>query len=152
MNQKYFNEKGHISESGFAALHAEQLSDMELITVCEHMAECDTCADTFANGLTEAELIPSSSGFDEMLKENFAAQNRNKFQLLTYSLRVALAACAALVIVFSGLLNPMINAVNTQGNFSAPQFSFISTINAKLHDFSQSLLQWEVPHNEKKGQ
>nr|PZM89916.1 MAG: hypothetical protein DIU81_01635 [[Clostridium] cellulosi] len=61
-----------------------------------------------------------------------------------YVLRVAIAACAAIAITFSGTLNQLSGKPKIGSKIKAPDLSFVNTINQQLKDFSQNILNMEV--------
>lgn len=143
-----FNEKGHLTVEGISALCAGALSSEERLRAAEHIAGCPACASRLAASL-EVSLSTVPEGFAEQVvnkAENVKAA-KDKRQFLFYSLRVSLAACIALVILFSGLLNRLFAFNVTE--MKLPDLHAVSQITERLSSFSEKVMNMEVFTDEK---
>lgn len=144
-----FDKDSHLTNDSLQALKASSLSEVELISAVSHLVDCEKCANTYADSFSVNELLEVPSNFAERIEESRLLKNKVDKQLVFYSLRVAIAVCAALVIVFSGSLNFIISVNTRIANFKPPDLNFVNPINVGLQDFSQKLLSMEVFQNEK---
>ena len=140
-----FNENGHLTDIVFETLKEGLLDGNELILVSEHICDCESCAGVFADGFNDNELAEAPLGFQEEVQSKI--KKKKDAQFIFYSLRVAIAACMALVFVFSNTLN---YAANTKvSKMNPPNLSIVNSINSDLSNFSQKIINMEVFNNEK---
>lgn len=144
-----FDQNGHLTDAGIAALRDGLLSPEETLTVAEHIGSCPVCAALFAGSFTEGALPAVPRGFSEMVlrKADIREADRKK-QLFFYSLRVSFAACIAIAILCSGAFSRLANSAMTKP-IQPPDIQFVDNINVSLQDFSQRLLNLEVFSHEK---
>lgn len=145
-----FDENGHLTPPALNALKTGSLSEIELLLAASHMADCLCCASTFANSFSEYDLIEEFPGFAEEVERKLSSQRKDNRQFLPYSIRVAVSACAALLIVFSGTLNFITDIATKAESLKPPELNFVDSINTELQDFSQKILDMEVFQNETK--
>jgi hypothetical protein len=130
---------GHLTEKAFEALRAGSLCDEALDCVLEHIGSCEKCADLYAQSFDECELLQPPSGFGEELDKRLKQSDLSARQsFFSYAFRVAVAACAALIITFSGSLDIPVKQIK------APDFKAVNSVSAHLKDFSQHLVDMEV--------
>ena len=151
MSSILFNENGHLTEILLKALKSGLLKDNELILVSEHICTCERCAGTFADSFNDNELAKAPLGFEEEIQSKIKNKKENNIQLAFYSLRVVIAACMALVFVFSNTLN---YAANIKVNSIKPPNlnitnSINTVINTDINNFSRKIINMEVFNNEK---
>jgi hypothetical protein len=119
-----------------------------LLQALKHIGECGHCSAIYADSFDADALAEVPDGFAEEVVSKATAAKENKRQYILYSIRVAVAACASLAIVFSGVLNSISNADYT-ANIRPPNLAIVNSINADLQDVSQKILNMEAYVNEK---
>lgn len=144
-----FKEYGHLTEASLKALKEGSLNDNELILLSEHVCNCEGCADALANSFNDNELIDTPLGFEHEILCKIKKKKESNTQFVFYSLRVAMAASIALMIVFSNGLNILANTETKTLKVNPMSLSTINTINESLNDFSQKIINLEVFNNEK---
>lgn len=144
-----FDDKGHASQLALLALKTGTISETELMLLVEHIAECESCASVYADSFIVDELTKVPSGFAEEIDSKLCSKKEKNKQLAAYSFKVAIAVCATLVIIFSGVLNYATKINGDAVNLKSPDLTFVNTVNTELQDFSQKILNMEVIKNEK---
>lgn len=143
-----FGKDGHLTPKALALLKEGGLSDEDMAKALSHIGSCTACAEAFAAGFTEEELLEVPNEFDEELQNRLKRVDiSGKHGFALYVLRVAIAACAAIAITFSGSLNLFSNQSQIGSKVKAPDLSFVNTINEQLKDFSENILNMEVRIN-----
>lgn len=135
---------GHLTPAAFRRLAESGADGGERLRAAEHMAGCPACALAFSEYLGNRELAPVPPGFGEEVRGRIRAKKAGRVTFAFYSLRVALAACAALVFVFSGAFRYAADMPGRVGCVRAPDLRFVSAFDTQLRDFSQRVLDWEV--------
>jgi hypothetical protein len=143
-----FDESGHISYSSLKKLKNNSLTDDELIKVSEHIADCEKCSGYLAESFNEDELVDAPYGFQEEVKRKINKKSINRSQFFFYSMRVAVAACLSLIILFSSTLKFMADTTAVIENISAPNFKVVNSINRDLSNFTNKIVNMEVCNNE----
>lgn len=142
MNNIFFDTQGHLTAAAFSAMKNGILTQEELLELTEHLVVCEECAAAYAGSFTEEELLPAPTGFAESVFDRTKEErksSKNNLQLFYYSLRVAVAVCAALILVFSGAFNSLIGSPQKMKP-AAPSISFMDQISTGLRDFSQKVI------------
>lgn len=119
------------------------LSREETDAVAEHLASCITCSNALAE-LASQHPHETPAGFEEEVQRRIDREKGKKTELLHFSFRVAIAACAAFFFIFFGALNTAASPQNPLAKIEAPSFSAVDTISTNLRDFSQKILHMEV--------
>ena len=142
----------HLTETQMKDLKAGRLSKNEKLLALKHIGECEQCADSFAGSYGDLELLTLSPDFKTeiffeiekekkgMIKEKAAVWKR---ELCFYSFKVSIAACIALLLLFSGTLDYGMNMSRTMN----PQLSGVNVITENLRGFSDKLIDFEVQKN-----
>jgi anti-sigma factor RsiW len=144
-----FTPDGHASERALREFAAGMLEESDLLMVAEHVAACEACAARLAQAVEDGHPANPPAGFEEEVRRRLPPrQPRAEFFL--YSARVALAACAALFLIFSGTLRTLAGQKDSSLRIGAPGFSAVEQISTRLNGFSQQLLHWEVFHHAEK--
>jgi len=142
-----FNENGHLTEITIKELKGGLLENNELILVSEHICDCESCAVIFGDSFNGNELAEAPLGFEEEIKNKIKKKKESDLQFLFYSLRVSIAACIALIFVFSNTLDFVANTkVKT---INPPNLSIVNSINTDINNFSRKIINLEVFSNEK---
>ncbi|MGV8982629.1 hypothetical protein [Clostridium sp.] len=149
MSSRVFKEKGHLTKISLEAFKEGSLSDDELILLSEHISNCEDCADVLANSFNDNELTKAPLGFEQEVLCKIKNKKEKNTQFVFYSLRVAMAASIALMIVFSNGLNFLATTETKTLKVTPMSLSSINTINESLNDFSQKIINMEVFNNEK---
>jgi len=87
---------------------SRELDNDELAAFADHLADCPRCQKILAEAYGPGQLMDAPPGFTERVIVRLPAARRaanSKNTLLFYSLRVAAAACVALALLFSGVLD-----------------------------------------------
>ncbi len=138
-----------------ADLKSGRLSEAEAIVALEHIGECEQCADAFAGIYHETELLALSSGFRSAVFSAVEQEKRTipavkskrddkRRELFRYGVRVSLAACITLVLLFSGTINYGINLSRS----IHPDFSRVNVITEDLRGFSDKLVNFKYQKEE----
>lgn len=145
----------HITQEELTRFHNNRLSEQELTTFLQHIAECTYCADQFAESF-EPVLIPAPANLKEQIltkakqKERISKPFRQvsaKEQFFLYSTKVCVAMCGALILLFtiSSGSRPTIQAlkekkasVQTQRELETTK-SFTSSINTSMNAFATQI-------------
>lgn len=149
LNIKLFDKNKHLRFAALEAFKEGLLTDTELILVSEHICNCESCAAVLADSFDENELVEAPLGFEEEIKSKIKKKKQSEIQFFFYSCRVALAACIALVFVFSGTLNFAENTKMEAGNIKPPNLTIVNSISAKLNSFSEKIINMEDLSNDK---
>lgn len=144
-----FNEDNHLTEISLKAFKEGHLDDKSLILLSEHIACCEKCADALASSFNDNELAKAPLGFQEEIQNKIKNKKQNSFQFGFYSLKVAVAASIALIIVFSSQLNYLANTKLEASYIKAPDLSIVNSINTNLYNLSEKIINMEVFNNEK---
>jgi len=144
-----FKENGHLTKISLEGLKDGTLLDNELVLISEHICSCEACAEALAESFNESELLDAPVGFEEEVLSKIKNKKESKNEFIFYSLRVAMAACIALVFVFSSALNSVANTNIKAVNVNPASLSTVNNINRSLNDFSQKIINLEVLGNEK---
>lgn len=149
----------HLTPDKITALKEGSLSKAETISALEHIGECEQCADIFAESYNNTELLNLSSNFKDSVfsaidkeKNNSVIKkekNRNrKREFCFYSVKVSIAACITLALLFSGTFNHGMNMSRTvQADLSG-----VNVITENLRGFSDRLIDFETTKNIKEEQ
>ncbi len=149
VNNLLFDEMGHLDRISLLKLKEGSLNDEDLSLALEHICDCEKCSDVFANSYNDNELAEAPLGFHNEIEQRIKKKRESDIKFFFYSLRVIVAACIALVIVFSNTLSFAANKRTNPGDINPPNLSVISTINARLNNFSRKIVNMEVFNNEK---
>lgn len=145
-----YDVSGHLSQFILESLKEGTLPEAELIQAVSHMADCASCANAYADSFNSDELAAVPLGFADEVKSRLSLKKQNNRQFIAYSMKVAVAVCASLVIAFSGAINYITSANSIIAKTKPTDLSFINTVNTNLQDFSQKLLFKEAFQNENK--
>lgn len=141
MRENDWDARGHLTGAALEALKNGETRRGELDAQLAHLGSCAACAQRFAEGYAPEELAPLPKGFAERVR---ARLPQRRAPLLGYSLRVAAAACLALLFLFSGTLRGMADS-SRMPSPRAPDLNFVSQFTAGMRTFSQSVLV-RIPH------
>ncbi|AZV55433.1 hypothetical protein [Clostridium sp. AWRP] len=145
MSEVLFDENGHLTEKAIKCLKDGSLKSEETIMILDHVSECEKCSVYLADGFDDTELVKAPSGFCDEVENKIKKRKSNEF--IFYSVRVSIAACMALMIVFSNTLNFIINAKKV-ADIAAPNLSIVNSINTNISNFSQKIINMEGFNNE----
>jgi anti-sigma factor RsiW len=149
-----FDDAGHLTEITLAMLGSGHLSDDDLLLAADHLSGCEKCALRLSERVEATELAPSPPGFAEQTTQRIADAEQQKrkttISFVFFSLRVAAAVCAALIIVFSSSLRNFAESPHLPDQATAPHFGLADTINSGLQQFSLKVLSVEDFYDKKK--
>lgn len=144
---KYIAETGQHPERQTLLDFAEgKLDREETHAVTEHLASCLACINEFAEIASEMPC-ETPAGFKEEVNRRIAREKVKKAELLNFSFRVSIAACAAIFLLSLGMLFPA-GAQHSVTKIDPPNFSVVDSISSRLNDFSQKILNMEVFKND----
>ena len=149
MISKLYNQDEHLSKDNLIELKDGSLDDNKLMIMLDYISVCESCADAFSNIFSENELACAPMGFAEEVQRKIKNKKQSNIQFINYSIRVAFAACFALIIVFSSTFYSITNVKNVDITIKPINLSVVNSINGNLKNFSQSIIKMEVFHNEK---
>ena len=144
-----FDENAHLTNSTLEALKAGALIDTELLLITEHLCSCEKCTEALTDNYDDNRLLKIPFGFEEEVKNMIRKNKEKNRQFVFYSFRVVVAACIALIFVFSGTVNFAINTGMGKDNISPPNLAVVNSINNQLNTFSIKLINMEVFKNDK---
>jgi hypothetical protein len=150
----------HLTPKRIAALKEGLLPREEAVSTLEHIGECEACAELFAESYGRTELLRLSPDFKTSVflaieKERISISvkektNRNpRRELCTYGFKVSIAACAALLLLFSGTFN---YSMDFSRSTIRSNLSEVSIITESIKDFSGKLIEFKVMRNIKEEQ
>ncbi|MHC6181405.1 hypothetical protein ACYUJ6_16430 [Clostridium sp. JNZ X4-2] len=148
MNDGLFNRDGHIKDLSIKRFKERRLSDMELAVLSKHIGNCEKCAGKLADSFQQDDFLKVPYGFEEEVKNRINRKYEKNRQFFFYSLRISIAACIALVFVFSSTLNFMANTTMKTMEIKSPKFTAVNSINMKLDNFTNRIIDMEVFNNE----
>lgn len=146
------NYSGHLSDHDLAALKEGKLHENNILALSEHMSHCSLCAGRYADSFAEDGLLEVPAGFRENIISRLKSEKEDRKQMIFYSIRVAVAACATLVFIFSGALNYIacldekIREFGTKGQYVA------NVVNTSFQNFSNKILNMEGFENENENE
>ncbi|MFL0249347.1 hypothetical protein ACJDT4_02855 [Clostridium neuense] len=143
MKSTLFDEKGHLSKTAIEELKMGNLSDDDMILASEHISSCEKCADCFANSFDDNELVDAPLGFEEEIQSKIEKSKRVRRDFMFYSFKVVIAACVAIIITFSNVVSFTSNK-QIKRYMNTSSLNVVSSINSKLIDFSQKVINMEV--------
>lgn len=142
---------GHLTIESARKIKANEVTNDELIEALSHIAECEKCAELYAAGFKAEDFTEIPSGFAgsvmEKAKED-VRQRRKSFA--AYVAEVAVSACAALAITFSGAFNLIPICYQDMVKIEKPVASFAENLKTNMRNFSQNTIKKEVIFFEKK--
>jgi len=144
-----FDEKAHITKLSLIALKEGALMDNDLILISEHICSCTRCCEALANSFNDNELAEAPLGFVGEVNSKIKRKREKDRQFIFYSFRVTIAACIALIFVFSGTFKLTTNAEIETNVINPPNLSIVNNINTELNNFSIKIMNMEVFNNDK---
>lgn len=148
LSDDLFNSKGHIKNSALKKFNERSLSDIELAILSEHIGNCEKCAEKLADSFAQDDFLKVPGGFEEEIKNKINRKHEKSRQFFFYTLKVSMAACIALVFVFSSALNFMANTGVKTMKIKSPEFTVVNSINMELGNFTSKIIDMEVFDNE----
>lgn len=147
-------DNDHVSKNSWKKLYLRQLPNEEKIAMAEHIQNCDVCATVFAEFLEKNGLLnlppQFSKGVDKKrsairltatpLSSDKGKREANR-EYRRYSCKVAIAACIALLLLFSGTFSSGVKMIS-KSKVLEPDFSTINQITQDLSDFSKKIINW----------
>ncbi|MEY8763620.1 MULTISPECIES: hypothetical protein [Clostridium] len=147
MNNDLFDRRGHIKNSSIEKLKNGNLKKTEINILSEHIESCEECAQKLSNSFEQKDFLKVPCGFEEEIEYKINRNHKKNKQLFFYSLKVSAAACMALVLVFSSALNFMADTGVRKLEIKSPQFTAVNSMNVKLENFTNNIIDREVFNN-----
>jgi hypothetical protein len=151
-NTANLNIANHLSDTDLTALKEGRLNEREALALSSHISCCSLCAGRLVSCFSEDELLKVPAGFNESTLALLKPEKENKMQLLFYSIKVAAAVCATLVLIFSGALN-FIEKLNEKiQDYGTKGQHVADVVNEGFKNFTDKILELEdfANENEKK--
>lgn len=105
-----FNEDDHISDYGFNKLLQDELNDLELLEIAEHLSFCDECIEKYSELLNNVSLLsPPETFINRTLK---AIKQKTIRLIYNKYFSAAVAAGFAIFLWVSGIFNINVEALN----------------------------------------
>ncbi|MBR0597076.1 hypothetical protein [Sinanaerobacter chloroacetimidivorans] len=117
-----------------------------------HISQCSHCADALAGNYESRDLLSAPPDFisesltkiEQLPKSIAGSRIRNrKRELYFYGFKVSVAACIALVLLFSGTFNYGITLLG-ESRIAEADFSKVNIITENLRGFSDKLIHIQV--------
>lgn len=140
-----FNKEGHLTKETLDALKLDILNNGELLSILDHISDCEKCAGAFADNFNDNELAEAPLGFEETVQIKIKDKRKNNLNF--YYFKVATAVCLALLMVFSNGLNFLAN--EKAGHIKPIDLNILDSVNSNLNNFSEKIIKLEVFNNEK---
>lgn len=142
---------GHLTIASAQKIKAGLVSRAELIAALSHIAECEKCAELYAACFKEEDLTEIPSGFGgSVIEKAKEAEFKARKSFAIYVAEVAVSACAALAITFSGAFNLVPECYQDMARIGKPVISFADSLKTNINTFSQNTIKKEVNFFEKK--
>jgi hypothetical protein len=140
------NRNEHLAPEQIDDLSAGRLASDEVIDMLAHIGECVQCADALAERYEENELLYLPPEFSRRVMKaigsdriSHTGKKNGIRELYAYSFRVGIAACIALMLLFSGTLNyGVFLGQSIHGDFAA-----VDRITENLRGFSDRLIDFK---------
>lgn len=141
------NRNEHLAPQQIDDLKAGRLADTEVMNMLVHIGECVQCAEALAERYEENELLRLPTEFSrrvmktiEIDRVSHTTGRKNGIrELYAYSFKVGIAACIALMLLFSGTLNYGVSlGQSIHGDFTA-----VDRITENLRGFSDRLIDFK---------
>ncbi|MGE5614116.1 MAG: hypothetical protein ACM3XR_06890 [Bacillota bacterium] len=142
------NIANHLSDACLAALREGRLNEKEALAASSHISCCSLCAERLVSGFSEDELLKVPAGFTENTLALLKPEKENKRYLLFYSIKVAAAVCATLVLIFSGVLNSIEKLDEKIHDYGRKGQYVADVVNVSLKNFTDKILELEDYENE----
>lgn len=126
----------HLSDETLKALQQNRLSIDEKLDVLSHISTCEDCAARFSARFQE--LIPPPPDLEQGILNKIHQTQKSSPSLFLYSLRVTIAACIAITLLFSGMF--------TKWNFEIrpPDGQKLNQLSGEMRNFTNKIINWEV--------
>ncbi|MBW6411614.1 hypothetical protein [Clostridium weizhouense] len=149
MKSVLFNKEGHLTEEILNELKFGTLMDEEMVSVLDHISDCQKCAGSFADNFKDDELAEAPLGFQEKVEIKIKAKKQSGVQFGFYCTKVVVAASIALMILFSNGLNIMASSFEKSTSIKPLDLSILNSVNSTLSSFSEKIINLEVFNNGK---
>ncbi len=150
---------GHLTPESTALFVSGGAHAEERRALSEHIGECDQCAELLSDALASdtAQLPGPPASFAEdtlyalrqLESQNTPAQLKKQY--LFYCLRVGLAVCASLAVVFSGVFDHLSAGMPALSEVTG-SIAFTQQLSDDMKDFSDKLINLEVLPHDKQAQ
>lgn len=133
----------HPDDHILKSLQTGTLSQEEQLMILSHIADCEACAARLCNLTTL--VLDTPPDFEEKVISKWHTQKKpHRLSLFLYSLRVGIAACIALMLLYSGVFERFhvdFRPLNTERT---------NSITTEMNRFTEKILNWEVSKNDQK--
>lgn len=149
MSSLFYN--GHLTIQSVIKIKEGDVEQAELLNALSHIAECEECAQLYAAGFKSEELTQIPKDFaNEVLNKAKEIEQSERRSFAVYVAQVAVSACAALAITFSGSINLIPLCYQNMVSIQKPVISFTDNLKSNFRNFTQNSIKREVIFFEKK--
>ena len=138
----------HLSDDEMQKILSGEINAEESEIMLNHIANCEICSQRFAEcTLNRAALTPPEGIYEEVL--NAAAKEksdrRKKAEILfLYSMRVVTGVCAAIVLMYTGMFDRIVDFDYDMTKINDASYSISEHLHDNLNKFSDALFKMEV--------
>lgn len=138
----------HLNDSQINRLISGQIAPDEKQELLEHIGSCDICSEKLADStLCACVLIPPEGMYEQVLsaaaKEK--SDRRKKSEILfLYSMRVIAGVCAAIVLMYTGMFEKIVNFNYDMTKVNDVSYSISEHLQNNLNKFSDAIFKLEV--------
>ncbi len=140
---KYIKPESHMTQQTLHEFAAGLLSPEDTLAAADHISSCPVCTRALSE-IAGAHPAEVPAGFGEEIEIRIAREKKKRSELLHFSFRVAIAACAAFFFIFGGALSAAAGPKEPLSGIQAPGFSVVDNLSAHLQDFSWKILDLEA--------
>lgn len=151
--------KKHIDAQLIAQFNNNELDDNMYIRVLEHISSCEECCDIYSESFSQKNMLHLPHYLKSSIMERISQEEKSthvlgtlkksfNYQWFTYSLKVGFAMCAALFILFSGVLYT--DTELQASEIPMIKMETIDKLNNKLYEFSNKLMMEESYYDKEK--
>lgn len=152
-NEAVFIENRHVTEEHIKNMLQHRLPVEKTEQIQNHLAQCTYCADLFAKVMEQGYLVsPPPDMKARILRKSQSMRRRKeyskKMQLFFYSLRVGVAMCFSLVLLFAtGDKQSGVEMQKTKEN-SGFQIELLNNINQNINEVTTKIITMEGIKND----
>lgn len=149
----HYGIKAHITEEQIRNMLRRQLPSGETEQIQKHLAQCTYCADLFAKVMEQGCLVsPPPDMKAHILKKSQNVRRRKeyskKMQLFFYSLRVGVAMCFVLILLFATENKQFGIKSEIPKEKAGSQLELLNNINQNINEVTTKMITMEGKKND----
>ena len=154
-NTKFYMKNRHLTEENIRHMLQNRFSAEETTEMQNHLAQCTYCADLIAKVMEEGYLVaPPPDMKEHILRKSKNIRKRKeyskKMQLLFYSLRVGIAMCFTLILLFATDRKMPEAQQKTMQEKAGFQLEVLNHINRSINEVTTKIITMEGIENDTK--